>query len=646
MPNKLNRWSARVALVLSTAMVAGVLAVWTATGQAAGEPLLAMGLDVDSASVTQGTYDLIVTNRGTAPATDVEVRARVPDNTTFQSSSPAPSSGCNNGAPPEGPGVECRWNVGTLNAGAAFPISVVLNLDQEEDPYTVEYTAEARSSNADTDSDEDASLQRDKIPTCYAGPIPPCDDEHDDTYVDDAAAQNTNYGACNILKATRGQGITSFVDLGPLPDAGDIETVWGAQLRMNVSGQTGYSSASPATIGAHKITSGDWDEGSGSCAGASGSGSEARTGNEPASNSSATTTTPVGGTGPANWNVTSDLDTADERTSAAYNGWEIKDEGTTGSGTNTDFNSTEASNNQPRLFLVYTQPEEATCIDADPDTNVNFINDPWRIDALVTDGDKLEGSDQSGDGCNGSPVANHDVVWEVEDDTPDIYFSSTEGTPTTKTVVSGDATPDEVTTQTDSEGRTFVEASLDEPDTDNSGENRVGARIGGTDDPDESPECSPLVTPLCESETATEDDVRTTWSTTSPTPTGSPTGSPTASPSPSPTASPTPSPVPTVRVASTITIRHSNRPHRFKGRVRSERRRCRSGRRVVVKKVRRGPDRTVARDTTNRRGKWAKAHRKGRRGRYYAIARRKTFSTPNANVVCRRARSRTIRARR
>ncbi|MGH2554950.1 MAG: hypothetical protein ACRDHO_04445, partial [Actinomycetota bacterium] len=59
-----------------------------------------------------------------------------------------------------------------------------------------------------------------------------------------------------------------------------------------------------------------------------------------------------------------------------------------------------------------------------------------------------------------------------------------------------------------------------------------------------------------------------------------------------------------------------------------------------------GPDRVVARDTTNRRGRWAKRHNKGGRGRYYAIARRKAFSTPNANVICQRARSRTIRARR
>ncbi|MGH2694084.1 MAG: choice-of-anchor Q domain-containing protein [Actinomycetota bacterium] len=101
----------------------------------------------------------------------------------------------------------------------------------------------------------------------------------------------------------------------------------------------------------------------------------------------------------------------------------------------------------------------------------------------------------------------------------------------------------------------------------------------------------------------------------------------------------------TFRVASSVSIRHQASPHRFKGRVRSARARCRRERRVVVKKVRRGPDRTVARDLTNNRGRWSEPHLTGGEGRYYARARRKVFTNAFGDtIVCRRARSRTIEA--
>jgi uncharacterized repeat protein (TIGR01451 family) len=444
-------------------MVAGVLAVWGATGNAWGAPLLGMGVDVHSSTATQATYELVVTNRGTAPAEDVVVTATVPRHATFEASSPAPSSGCDNGGVSEAPGVECTWDIGTPDAGAASSISVALNLVQGTRGYAIRYAAKARSSNADSNADIDRSLRR------------------------------------------------------------------------------------------------------------------------------------------------------------------------------------EATNKQARPFRVSVQQEPATCIDADPDSAVTFIEDEFRIDALVTDGEKVEG-DGSDDSCNGSPVSSPDVIFEVEVDEPDIYFSSEEGDATTKTVEGGDAQPNTVMTDPNSRGETFVGVSLDEPNSDNEGENRIGARIEGTEDPDDDIACSPIETDLCESESATEDDVRTTWSTTPPAP--SPTGSPTASPTGSPTASPTPTPPPTVREASNITIRHNNRPHRFNGRVGSDRRRCRRGRRVVVKEVRRGRDGIVGRDTTNRRGRWSNAHRRGGRGRYYAIAKRKRFTTPNGTVICQKARSRRIRARR
>jgi hypothetical protein len=99
----------------------------------------------------------------------------------------------------------------------------------------------------------------------------------------------------------------------------------------------------------------------------------------------------------------------------------------------------------------------------------------------------------------------------------------------------------------------------------------------------------------------------------------------------------------TFRVGSTVSIRHQASPHRFRGRVSSARGRCRRGRRVVVKKVRRGPDRIVGRDLTNRRGRWSEPHNRGGEGRYYARAGRKAFTnTFGDTIICRRARSSTI----
>jgi hypothetical protein len=101
------------------------------------------------------------------------------------------------------------------------------------------------------------------------------------------------------------------------------------------------------------------------------------------------------------------------------------------------------------------------------------------------------------------------------------------------------------------------------------------------------------------------------------------------------------------RRASSITIRHRNRPHVFRGRVSSSPRRCVRGRRVVVKKVRPGPDTIVGRDRTNRRGKWVTRHNRGGRGRYYARVLRKRFINQFGDtIICRPDRSRRIRVRR
>jgi hypothetical protein len=89
------------------------------------------------------------------------------------------------------------------------------------------------------------------------------------------------------------------------------------------------------------------------------------------------------------------------------------------------------------------------------------------------------------------------------------------------------------------------------------------------------------------------------------------------------------------RVRSTITIRG-----KFRGRVNSVRNPCERRRRVVLKKVRPGPDRTVGRDRTNAQGRW-RINKPNAKGRFYARAVKKETAT----IICRPARSRTVRRR-
>jgi hypothetical protein len=102
-----------------------------------------------------------------------------------------------------------------------------------------------------------------------------------------------------------------------------------------------------------------------------------------------------------------------------------------------------------------------------------------------------------------------------------------------------------------------------------------------------------------------------------------------------------------IREPSDVSIRHRNRPHEFRGRVDSAVPRCERGRTVRIKKVRSGPDRTVGRDRTNRQGRYEVRHRRGGRGRYYAVVARKSFVNADGDtVICQRDRSRRIRDRR
>jgi len=99
-----------------------------------------------------------------------------------------------------------------------------------------------------------------------------------------------------------------------------------------------------------------------------------------------------------------------------------------------------------------------------------------------------------------------------------------------------------------------------------------------------------------------------------------------------------------ITASSRINIKHTRAPHRFAGRVKSGEQSCvGGGRRVVIKKVRRGPDRIVARTRTNGRGEYSARHRKGGAGRYYAVAQGQTFVEDIDETTCTRAQSATKR---
>lgn len=130
-----------------------------------------------------------------------------------------------------------------------------------------------------------------------------------------------------------------------------------------------------------------------------------------------------------------------------------------------------------------------------------------------------------------------------------------------------------------------------------------------------------------------------------PTPTpSSPSPRPTQSSSPSPSPSGSTPPPPSVQEAdSDISIAYDARRNSFKGRVTSGKARCETGRRVTIKKVKKGKDATAGRDRTNRRGKWSLRERNPR-GRYYAKVAEKSYAgNNNRTIICKAARSRTIR---
>lgn len=180
-------------------------------------------------------------------------------------------------------------------------------------------------------------------------------------------------------------------------------------------------------------------------------------------------------------------------------------------------------------------PEDASCIDVDPETGSGPSDGEIQYAAFVTDGAKV-GTGET-DACDGGPVADVQVVWVIEDDDPDAWISNQDGTPTSKTIQEDNANPNSVTTVTKADGTTFIRIQLHDPTT--SGEGRYSGHFGeDVAEPGSDPLCDiPIIGPECPGEAANEDDVVFSWSapTATPTPTGSPTPTPTSTGTPTPT---------------------------------------------------------------------------------------------------------------
>jgi hypothetical protein len=94
---------------------------------------------------------------------------------------------------------------------------------------------------------------------------------------------------------------------------------------------------------------------------------------------------------------------------------------------------------------------------------------------------------------------------------------------------------------------------------------------------------------------------------------------------------------------STITIAYKSRKKAFTGKVGSGEEMCERGRKVQVRKVKRGPDPLVGRAVTNARGSYTVPHRNPK-GKYYAkVAKSTTENDAGEKVTCEAARSQTIR---
>lgn len=93
----------------------------------------------------------------------------------------------------------------------------------------------------------------------------------------------------------------------------------------------------------------------------------------------------------------------------------------------------------------------------------------------------------------------------------------------------------------------------------------------------------------------------------------------------------------TTKIRSRVSIRK-----KFRGKVRSTVTTCRSGRKVAIKKVRKGRDKTIGHTRTHRAGTY-RIRRSHAKGRFYTIAKRKRVSSGGSSLLCKAARSKIVR---
>lgn len=101
------------------------------------------------------------------------------------------------------------------------------------------------------------------------------------------------------------------------------------------------------------------------------------------------------------------------------------------------------------------------------------------------------------------------------------------------------------------------------------------------------------------------------------------------------------------RCDSEITISYKGpsdrypRRNEFTGNVRSDEEACEAGRKVVLKRHKRGPDQKVDTTVTNDRGRW-RIPVKRANGRYYARTPQEKVASESGRVTCGAARSKSI----
>jgi uncharacterized repeat protein (TIGR01451 family) len=481
--------------ILAAVAAAGTLG--PAAGAEAAAPLLTVGVDATEASLDDATYEVLVVNHGDADAHGVEVATSVPANTTLVSADPATGPPCTPGA---AAGTSCTWGLGTVPAGASRTITVVYALGSGT--YNVSATATVSADDAASNSNTDTSLGH----RVHAA--------SDDTWVDHGEATNTNHGACDELRVGP-EGTSAFLEQDAArPDlfSGSANTeVLVAELVAQVK-----TAVPGASIGAHRLVTANWSEGSGSCAGAAGAHPQPRTGSTPTAEGAATDVSDVGLAGQAvHWDVTADFDTEEKR--RRFAGWELR--GAAAGGTTVLHASEAAGDAGPTLTLITRRKTRGlACVDALVEDATAPSDEAQRIDVRVTDsGQRISNGER--EACSGTPVAGRELTWNLFDaasGAPDGWFASVDGLLRPIELGAGGAAgPNAVASSSDAGGRTYADLRLRDPwdAADNSGTHRVDVYVAGagTTDPDD-PDCVPGET--CPAENTQEDDVRRAWTPT------------------------------------------------------------------------------------------------------------------------------------